>query len=229
MMEPIQFHFNLFREHCYLLKDSGANVAIIDPGACSDSEQQRLTGALEQGGLHPVAILLTHAHFDHIYAVKLLQDRYDIPVYMHPDEIQTIEDAKINAPRFGMPVPDCSFRSTPVSDGETIQAGGLSFEVITTPGHTPGGVCYLCREHNLIFTGDTLFAGAIGRTDLNGGDYDKEIVSIMDKLMALDSSLVVYPGHGCYSSIGYERTNNPFLEPFNNREETFAQAGISDD
>jgi len=100
-----------------------------------------------------------------------------------------------------------------------IEDGGLHFEVIATPGHTPGSVCYYERENGILLTGDTLFAGSIGRTDLEGGDYDKEIVSIMEKLIWLDAGVKILPGHGPDSTIAKERSTNPFLEPFNEKEE----------
>ena len=100
-----------------------------------------------------------------------------------------------------------------------MEAAGLTFEVIATPGHTPGGVCWLVRDEKLLFTGDTLFAGAIGRTDLSFGEYDDEIRSIMEKLMLLDGDIRLFPGHGPASTIADERTGNPFLEPFNEPEE----------
>ena len=100
-----------------------------------------------------------------------------------------------------------------------MEAAGLTFEVIATPGHTPGGVCWLVRDEKLLFTGDTLFAGAIGRTDLSFGEYDDEIRSIMEKLMLLDGDIRIFPGHGPASTIADERTGNPFLEPFNEPEE----------
>ena len=100
-----------------------------------------------------------------------------------------------------------------------IIAGGLDFEVIATPGHSPGGVCYLLGEEKILFSGDTLFAGAIGRSDLPGGEYDDLIRSIMEKVIFLDADITVLPGHATETSIGRERTSNPFLEPFNEREE----------
>ena len=100
-------------------------------------------------------------------------------------------------------------------DSKAEQGGGLEFKVIATPGHTPGSICWYCESHGIIFTGDTLFADSIGRTDLGHGDYDAEIKSIMEKLMVLPGSTKVYPGHGGTTTIGRERTCNPFLQPFN--------------
>ena len=121
----------------------------------------------------------------------------------------------------GFTQPDKGFSTTDISDGETITAAGLGFKVITTPGHTPGSVCYLNEKYGVMFTGDTLFAGSIGRTDLPMGEYDDLIRSIMDKLMGLDGDTDILPGHGGRSSIGWERTHNPFLEPFNEKEEEY--------
>ena len=115
--------------------------------------------------------------------------------------------------------PELKFESKGIEDGEVLELADMKIEVIFTPGHTPGGVCYLLRDEKVMFTGDTLFAGTIGRTDLPGGDYDKLIVSIMDKLMGLPGDVDVLPGHGRKTTIADERTHNPFLQPFNEPEE----------
>lgn len=213
------FYFNDFRECCHVAwKDSG-NAVIVDPGAATEEERRELKDFISESGLRPLAILLTHGHFDHIYATVHLQEFYGIPVYMNSRDEAVLEQARKFAPQFGMPVPDCSFRHEQAVEGAPLAIGDFSFEVIETPGHTPGCVCYLNREDGYVFTGDTLFAGAIGRTDLELSDYDSEIISIMEKLMMLDSDIVVYPGHGRFSDIGTERMTNPFLEPFNEKEE----------
>lgn len=219
MMKLKHFYFNPFREHCGLISDNAGNAAIVDPGAMTADELDSLESYIAAEGLKPAAILLTHAHFDHIYAVRHLQDKFNIPVYMHPDEKEVMKISAKDAARYNLPVPDTGFITTDVLDSQTICAGELRFTVIHTPGHSPGGVCYYDKADSILFSGDTLFAGTIGRSDLGGGDYDKEIVSIMEKLMVLDADTELFPGHGCCSSIGYERTNNPFLEPFNEPEE----------
>jgi len=148
-----------------------------------------------------------------------MQKRYNIPVYMNPlDGILT--EYNVNFPHLlGMPAPDQNFSTTPVSDGQVLDFGELKFKVIETPGHTEGSVCYYSEELELVFSGDTLFAGAIGRTDVPGGDYDKEILSIMEKLILLPGATDVLPGHGRPTTIAAERETNPFLEPFNEPEE----------
>ena len=118
----------------------------------------------------------------------------------------------------GFPEPDTDFTRTDLAEGP-LSVAGMDFEVIATPGHSPGSVCYLEREAGILFSGDTLFAGSIGRSDLPGGEYDDLIRSILEKLLPLDPATRIFPGHGPSSTLGQERTGNPFLEPFNEPEE----------
>ena len=220
MLNILQFSFNLFQERAAIAWREEGRCAVVDPGFYEPEEEREFLSALQSRSLRPEAILLTHAHPDHIYGVKRLQELYGIPVYMHPSEKAVLEYGREMAGKFGIREPDCSFRSTDIADGSIIEAAGISFEVIATPGHTPGGVCFLDSGDGVLFSGDTLFAGAIGRTDFRYGDYDDEIRSIMERLILLDPETRVCPGHGPDSTIGHERTHNPFLEPFNEPEET---------
>lgn len=205
MIQIKTFICNSYEENCFIINKKDCKKAvIIDPGCLPGEEQERVNSYLAENKLIPQAILLTHAHRDHIHGVADLQGKYGIPVYMHPLE-----------------EPALKFESRSVGDGETLELAEMKIEVITTPGHTPGGVCYLIRDEKIMFTGDTLFAGTIGRTDLPGGDYDKLIVSIMDKLMGLDGDIEIFPGHARSSDIAEERTHNPFLQPFNEPEEDY--------
>lgn len=213
------FTFNPYQENSILIWDDGLTGVIIDPGCIDCGELSTLTGYISEKGIKPAAILLTHAHFDHIYGVKGCVETYGIPVYMSPEDKGTKEGAAAFALRSFMPAPDTSWDSVDIADGQTLSFGDMSLKVITTPGHSPGSVCFLCEESGDLFCGDTLFAGTIGRTDLPGGDYDKEIVSIMDKVMGLDGDVEIHPGHGGPSNIGHERTHNPFLQPFNEKDD----------
>ena len=212
-----RFVSRVLSENCYALSDGGACV-IVDPGFYFQEEVDGLLAWLD--GTVPDAILLTHGHFDHTMGIKRLQAVWpDVPVYMHPaDEAMLEEDAKI-VQRLDLPEADFSFRWTPAADGMLLQFGQLSFRAIATPGHSPGGICWYCKEAGLAFTGDSLFAGTIGRTDFAYGDYDALIRSIMEKVILLPGSTDIYPGHGHASTIARERTENPFLEPFNEKEE----------
>lgn len=215
MLHSEYFTFNAFQTRCSVIWDDEGFCAIADPGFETSAERDRLTGFIASHGLRPVCILLTHGHFDHVLGVAELAAIYGgLPIYMHPADKVTLENNSYFCRFFGSPMP-ASFETTDVTEGSVIEVGSLSFEVIETPGHTPGGICYLEREHKYMLSGDTLFAGAIGRTDHPGGDYDAIMKSILEKLIVLDGETEVVPGHGPTSSIAEEGMTNPFLMPFN--------------
>lgn len=211
--------FNLFQEQTYIISGDSGRCAVIDPGFSDPTEQAAFFGLLESEKLVPQAVLLTHGHFDHIFGAAEIQKRFGVPVYMNPDDRKVMDDSEASLGRLWGQLPDRSFSITDASEGTVVKTAGLTFEAIGTPGHTPGSLCWFERDERIMFTGDTLFAGAIGRTDLKYGEYDDEIRSIMEKLMLLDGDIRIYPGHGPSSSIADERTGNPFLEPFNEAEE----------
>ena len=194
MLNIRTFTFNLLQERTYVAWQGEGSCVVVDPGCYGPAELQ----ALED----------------------LLQDRFGgIPVYMHPADEAVFGYGAEMAAGLGLAPAATDFLRTPVRDGQVLEAAGIRFEVIATPGHTPGGVCYLVREADILFTGDTLFAGSIGRTDFPGGEYDDLIRSIMERVILLDPEIRILPGHGPTSTIGQERTGNPFLEPFNEPEE----------
>lgn len=230
------FTFNAFQERCSMVWDKDGNCAIIDPGFYTAGERDRLYGFIEDRKLCVKAILLTHGHFDHIFGVAEAAGHFNVPVHMHPADKIIIEEANpALCAAFGLKVPESlpdgveiparsaeakgdaplAQRLNPVREGETIEIGSLKFEVIETPGHTPGGVCYLESNEKVLFSGDTLFAGSIGRTDNQWADYDALMSGVFGKLMGLDGEINVIPGHGPATSIATERMTNPFLMPFN--------------
>lgn len=209
------FTFNSFQTNCFLIWDNEGKCAIVDPGCTSDTETSRLTGFVASKCIKPSCIMLTHGHFDHILGVARLASHYgDIPIYMHPEDKFTLENNVYFSRMFGAPMPE-PFKTSDVREGDIIEVGSLKFEVIETPGHTTGGVCYLERNEKALLSGDTLFAGAIGRSDHPGGDYDVLMRSIFEKLLMLDGDTRILPGHGPSSDIATERMTNPFLMPFN--------------
>lgn len=221
MINIEHFTFNAFQTRCSVVWDEAGKCAFTDPGVSNAAEIGQLKSFVSSKGLKPVCIMLTHCHFDHIYGLSALTKEYGIPVYMHKEETFTIENTNPQVCKaFGLPEPDLSFMSGKdtvkfVGEGDVIEVGELRFEVLETPGHSKGGLCFLERNGKALFCGDTLFAGAIGRTDHPGGDYDTLMSSILTKLMCLDGDISVIPGHGPESDIATERMTNPFLLPFN--------------
>lgn len=214
--------YNFFDEQTYVISGRQGSCVVIDPGFTGADETRTFMQRLDSEGLRPEAVLLTHGHPDHVCGVDaLLEACGEMPVYMNPADKPVLDDIPSMMAGFGLPAIHIKFRPTDIHEGERITAAGLCFETVATPGHTPGGMCYLLRDEGILFTGDTLFAGCIGRTDIHLGEYDDEIRSIMEKLMVLDGDIRIFPGHGPSSTIARERQTNPFLEPFNEAEEDF--------
>ncbi len=216
MINIEHFTFNAFQTRCCVAWDEAGNCAFIDPGCSVPAELEALTSFVAAKGLKPVCILLTHGHFDHILGVADLASAFGaaLPIYMHPADRFTLEKNEFFTRTFGVPMPK-AFETVDIAEGSIINVGSLRFEVIETPGHTVGGVSYLERAEKTLFSGDTLFAGAIGRTDHPGGDYDLIMKSILGKLTVLDGDITVIPGHGPCTDIATEGMTNPFLLPFN--------------
>ena len=199
-----------FEVNCSILEIDG-KVLVIDPGQDAD----RIIAALEQRNLNPTAILLTHGHFDHVNGIPGLLKRFpDLPVYVSPEDAKVMRHP-LNTlpPEYGPVAIDQSVRW----DVERLEQWGV--RTIPTPGHTPGGVCYYipsshqepgAKRQALLFSGDTLFAGSVGRTDLPGGDM-ATLMDSLKKLTALPDDTLVIPGHGPFTSIAAERRGNPFL------------------
>ena len=208
----------VFRENAWLVRD-GSACFLVDPGFTDDREFAPFEDFVRREGLRVEAILVTHGHYDHIYGVSRCLDLLgDIPVYMHPDDVELIGMAEDMAAPYGG-CPALAFDTVDVVDGQVLNLLGRQWTVISTPGHSKGSVCYYCEAEKLLFSGDTLFAGTIGRTDLHGGSYDSLIVSIMDKLMGLDGDTTVLCGHGRPTTVSDERTHNPFLQPWGEKEQ----------
>ena len=179
---------------------------LIDP---ADS-QDEISRMIDESGCSLKGILLTHGHFDHIMAADAVRDKYGVKVYASCDEKNTLEQPHINlGEAYGLKL---SVKADVWhKDGEILKLAGFDIEALHTPGHTEGGSCYYIREIGVIFSGDTLFCGSVGRTDFPGGSMSEIVRSIKEKVMVLPDDTKVYPGHGEGTSVGYERENNPFL------------------
>lgn len=213
MMNVRCFDCNDYLEVCSILWDETGECVICDPGFTA-AQESKILSHIESEKLRPVAVILTHGHFDHVLGAAPLSKKFGIKVYAGANEGQTLKNNRVLADVAGFPVPE-PFEFVPLHDGDTVRFGKQILEVLETPGHTPGGVCYLNRAEKLLLSGDTLFQGSIGRSDLPGGNYDNLMESIFTKIMVLDGDIDVIPGHGPATSIADERQKNPFLLPFN--------------
>lgn len=206
-MKWIQIPLGPLQTNCYLLVNSHKECIIFDPG-CQGKE---LNDYLTEQHLQPLAILLTHAHFDHIGAVDHVKQHWKIPVYLHEIEDEWLSNPTLNGSRrFGEDITADSADHLITEEGE-LKVGSFSFELFHTPGHSPGSLSYYVKEANAVVAGDTLFAGSIGRTDLFGGSHKALLTSIENKLLTLPEETDVLPGHGQMTSIQQEKAGNPFL------------------
>jgi glyoxylase-like metal-dependent hydrolase (beta-lactamase superfamily II) len=209
MIDARMFTVGPVQENCFFVREQGSERAVVvDPG----DESERLISALDALGIRTVeAILLTHTHFDHVGAVAPLARSTGAPVYC--PELETIVLSNIMDyvpwPGFG-PFESYDADHT-VKGGETLELAGLTFEVLFTPGHSPGHVTYAIREHDALFSGDVLFQGSVGRVDLPGGDWPTLLRSIETLMNEFGSETTVYPGHMGLTTLGRERATNPFL------------------
>lgn len=204
----VRFETGPFAENCYIVGNLTTKKAVlIDPGW----DIERVQRAMETEGFSLEAILVTHGHIDHAAGLADIKERSHAPVYYHELEIPMVRGLRTQGLMFGLwakngPLPDCSLKG-----GEVLSLIGLSIKVIPTPGHTQGEVCFWIPELKWLFSGDVLFQGSIGRTDLPGGDYATLMRSIQTELLPLPDETAVFPGHGPKTTIGEEKRTNPFL------------------
>ncbi len=211
MIEIKIFYFNDLRECTYVLWDQTKECVIVDPGCHTDSEKSRLKKFIEENELKPVKLLNTHGHFDHIMGNAYVQAQWDVPCYIHPLDKPHLERAQTYSELFGYKIEQPSVDTIDLEDGQKIEFGDSYLFVLYTPGHTRGGVSFYNDLQKFVITGDALFAGSIGRTDLPGGDYDVLMESLLGKIVKLGGDYDVYPGHGPATTIVKELQTNPFL------------------
>jgi glyoxylase-like metal-dependent hydrolase (beta-lactamase superfamily II) len=208
-MQYIILPVTAFAQNCSIVWCEASKVcAFIDPGG--DAEE--LVAAVEKHKLKPVGIFLTHGHLDHVGATAALAKHYQIPVSGPHEADQFLLDAlPVQVQRFGLPLSGMFTPERWLQHGDTLSVGEQQLEVLHTPGHTPGHVVFFHRESQVLFAGDVLFQGSIGRTDFPGGNHQQLMHSIKTQLWTLGDDVTVVPGHGPNTSIGMERRHNPYV------------------
>lgn len=204
------FTFSPFQTNCYVCHDAGEAV-LVDPSCSAEAERQAVVTYLEDHDLTLRHLLLTHTHIDHIFGCAFFASTYGMDWQMHRGGVPFIQRSQEQALFFGTPLEPPPLPEEFLDEADTITFGGATWEVLYTPGHAPGSVCFHDAAHGFVLVGDVLFLDSIGRTDLPGGSLPTLMQSIFQKLLPLGDATNVYPGHGPATTIGRERRANPFL------------------
>ena len=208
------FSVNPLGENCYVISDETHEAIIIDCGAMYETEKTAIADYITQNELHPVAHLLTHAHFDHLFGAGFIHERYGLTARCPEGDLAFFNDidGQMRAILGGHTM-ECKTgpAGEPITPDTIVRFGSHSISVIPTPGHTPGGVCYYCEAEHILFSGDSLFQLSIGRTDFPGGNHWDLIRSLSHLLRDLPADVTIYPGHGPATNAQTERLHNPYL------------------
>lgn len=207
------FTFNHFGVNCYIVVDEATKrCAIVDPAMVATHEDAQLFGHITQNELTVTHILLTHAHVDHIAGLRQCCERYALPVAMHADGRKLLSQAEAYGSIMGFDVENMGdIKVIEVNEGDILKVGNTDIECRFVPGHCPGSLCFVVPSEKSVISGDALFQGSIGRTDLPGGNHQELIANLKEKVLTLPDDYVVLPGHGEHSTIADEKKYNPFF------------------
>lgn len=211
MLRIHEFTFNPFQENTYIISNDENECWFIDPGMSMTLEQNQIVDYVTKLQLKPQAIINTHAHIDHILGIDFLAHLYQIPFFLHEKELPILNNATQTARMFGFPFEGVQTKPQFISEQTGIMLGTTMIQIRFVPGHSPGSIALYAEMEQWVISGDALFAGSIGRTDLPMGDYDTLINSIKTQLLSLPDETKVYSGHGPMTNIHTERNSNPFL------------------
>ena len=211
MIKVEKFVVNPLGENSFVLSDETGECVIIDPGFYYGEEEDELKYYIEKNKLTPVKIINTHCHFDHIMGVEFARNEFNIPFCAHADDSFWVERAVDQGKMFGFEMKPVKPIDEFLNELEKVSFGHSELEIIHVPGHAPGHVVFYSKDDGFAIAGDVLFYGSIGRTDLPGGDYSTLISNIKNKLFSLPDETKVYCGHGPETTLGFEKTSNPFL------------------
>lgn len=195
----------------YILYDETKEALIIDPGCYTQPEKEELAKFIVETGLKPVKLLNTHAHIDHVLGNNFVAGKFGLKLEMHEADVDLLRSAPVYGQMWGIKPEASPEPSTFLTEGDVVLFGNSKLDVLFTPGHCPGSITFFSSAEKFAIVGDVLFYGSIGRTDLPGGNHELLISSIREKLFPLGDDMVVYPGHGPSTTIGFEKQHNPFL------------------
>ena len=214
MLKIKQFVCNPFDENTYLVIDETTHdAAVIDPGMFNDRERKAFDDFVEANNIHITQIINTHAHLDHCFGDNYVRDKYDVKVAASIGDAPLAASLGLQARRFGIVGGmDPVVIDTPLADGDIIRIGDSTMQVLAVPGHSKGGLALYSAEGRFVLSGDSLFQGSIGRTDLEGGSMPQLVSAVRQKLLSLPDDTVVLPGHGPHTTVGAEKRSNPFLQ-----------------
>lgn len=213
MLRIQTFEVNPLHENCYVINDETKECVIIDCGALTETEQNAVIAYINEEGLKPIHNLGTHGHLDHHFGDAAILSAFNLqPEVAEGDKVLMQHPKEAALQMLGMDLNiDLPAGNLKLTENEEVKFGSHSFKIIRTPGHSPGSVSFYCAEENVLFTGDTLFKGSIGRTDFPGGSMF-QIISSLRELAQLPDKTIVYPGHGPQTSIGFELAHNPYMD-----------------
>lgn len=213
MLRIQTFEVNPLHENCYVINDETKECVIIDCGALTETEQNAVIAYINEEGLKPVHNLGTHGHLDHHFGDAAILSAFNLqPEVAEGDKVLMQHPREAALQMLGMDLNiDLPAGNLKLTENEEVKFGSHTFKIIRTPGHSPGSVSFYCAEENVLFTGDTLFKGSIGRTDFPGGSMF-QIISSLRELVQLPDKTIVYPGHGPQTSIGFELAHNPYMD-----------------
>ena len=212
MWQIQSFAFNPFSENTYVVFNENKDAFIIDPGNFAEEETAILIKFISDNGLKVQNILLTHAHIDHVLGLQKVYDQYQVPVLIHPLEQEMLDRNPMDANRFGFFFKPFVGKISYINENEMVTLGNHEFKIIHVPGHSPGSIAFYNEAQKFMISGDVLFEGSIGRTDLYKGDHHQLITNIKSKLFILDAETKVYNGHGNPTTIGFEKNYSPYFK-----------------
>ncbi|MDC8105289.1 MBL fold metallo-hydrolase [Chryseobacterium sp. B21-037] len=212
MLKIQAFVFNFASENTYILYNEHKNAWLIDPGNMNEQETNLISNFIKDNDLKIQKILLTHAHIDHVFGLQWAYDTFNLPVHMHQQDQEILDMLQMSGMRIGINIDPVKVEVQYINDGDELDFDGEKFKIYHVPGHSPGSIVFHNEKQKFMISGDVLFEGSIGRTDLYKGNYEQLINGIKTKLFILDDETQVFSGHGNPTTIGFEKQYNPFLK-----------------